>query len=54
MSYNDKNEFDFCRSYMVADEVILWKGKPDTKVIFKGEDAGNRFFGIFLLAFSLF
>lgn len=54
MNYNDKSEFDFCASYMVADEVILWKGKPDSKIIFKAENTSNMLSGIFLLGFSLF
>ena len=52
MNYN-KNDFDFCRSYMIADERIIWKGKPDTKVRFSS-DLHTLVFGIFWLGFSLF
>ena len=52
MNYN-KNDFDFCRSYMVADERIIWKGKPDTKIRFSS-DLHTLVFGIFWLGFSLF
>lgn len=52
MNYN-KNDFDFCNSYMIANERIIWKGKPDTKIRFSS-DLYTLVFGIFWLGFSLF
>ena len=52
MNYN-KNDFDFCKSYMIADERIIWKGKPDTKIRF-AQDLSNIIFAVFWLGFSIF
>ncbi len=41
------NEYDFCKNYMVGDEYILWKGKPERGNLFSSQD-------IFLIPFSIF
>ena len=52
MNYN-RSDFDFCKGYLVADERIIWKGKPDTKIRFMAEPS-TLLFSIFWLGFSIF
>ncbi len=52
MNYTD--EYSFIRPYLVNDEYVLWKGKPEKGNIFVSREIAVTFFGIFWLAFSLF
>lgn len=44
MDYMD--EYEFGRPYMVGDEYILWKGKPEKGALFTGRE-------IIMLPFAL-
>lgn len=46
--------YTFCRSYLVNDEYILWKGKPEKGNIFARRDIFTTLFGIMWLSFSLY
>lgn len=48
------NGFDFIRPYLVNNEYILWKGKPEKGNIFSRRDIITTLFGIAWLSFSLF
>lgn len=52
MEYMD--DYAFCQNYMVGDEYILWKGKPEKGHIFNRNDIILIPFSIFWLGFSLF
>lgn len=46
--------YDFCNPYLVGDEYILWKGKPEKGNLFTSSDIFLLPFSIFWLSFSLF
>ncbi len=48
------NEFSFATQYMTDSEYILWKGKPDSGIIFTDTDKALIPFSVFWLAFSVF
>lgn len=52
MDYMD--EYDFGRPYMVGDEYILWKGKPEKGGLFTGREIIMLPFALIWLAFSAF
>ncbi|MBQ4560873.1 MAG: PH domain-containing protein [Clostridia bacterium] len=52
MNYN--NEYDFCRNYMVGDEYILWKGKPEKGSLFTAQDLFMIPFSILWCGFAVF
>ena len=52
MDYMD--EYEFGRPYMVGDEYILWKGKPEKGALFTGREIIMLPFALIWLAFSVF
>lgn len=52
MNYAD--DYEFCRRYMIDDEYILWRGRPEKGNIFTGRDIIVVLFSIMWLLFSLF
>ena len=52
MDYMDGYEFG--RPYMVGDEYILWKGKPEKGALFTGREIIMLPFALIWLAFSVF
>lgn len=52
MEYTDA--YNFIKPYLVNDEYILWKGKPEKGNIFIRREIITSLFGLFWLAFSLF
>ena len=51
---NYTQDYDFSRPYMVNDEYILWKGRPEKGNIFTGREFVMIPFSIFWLSFSIF
>ncbi len=48
------DNYSFCKNYIVGDEYILWKGKPEKGHIFHKSDIVLVPFSLFWLGFSLF
>lgn len=46
--------FGFCRPYLLEDEYILWKGRPQKGNVFKPGDLFTAAFAVMWLGFSLF
>lgn len=46
--------YDFCRSYILKDEIILWMGKPEKGNLLAGQTLTSIPFGIVWLAFCCF
>lgn len=49
-----KEDFDFCNTYMLPDERIIWKGKPANPEKLMISDKASILFGLFWLGFSIF
>lgn len=52
MIYTD--DFDFCRPYILNDERILWKGRPEKGNLFTSREYVMLPFSLIWLSFSLF
>ena len=54
MEQNVRDPYDFCRPYLLEDEYILWKGRPERGNIFRQGDWMVVIFAVMWLGFSLF
>lgn len=52
MTYVD--EYSFCNRYLLSDEYILWKGRPEKGNILSGRNIFMAVFAIMWLSFSVF
>lgn len=52
MNYND--EYSFAAQYMIGDEYILWKGKPEKGKLITGADIFTILFSIVWCGFAIF
>ena len=50
---DDMIQYDFCKPYLMVDEYILWKGKPEKGHLITGNDVIVSLFGIVWLFFCL-
>lgn len=50
---DDLSTYDFCEPYLMQDELVLWKGKPDKGNFINGSDIAMSLFGIMWLGFCL-
>ena len=48
---DDLDVYDFCKSYLIEDEYVLWKGRPDKGNWINGSDVAMSLFGIMWLGF---
>ncbi|MBR4880343.1 MAG: hypothetical protein IKU19_00310 [Clostridia bacterium] len=48
------NEYDFCQKFLVNDEYILWRGKPEAGNIFTSQDLFMIPFSILWCGFAVF
>ena len=53
MEQNVRDPYDFCRPYLLEDEYILWKGRPERGNIFRQGDWMVVIFAVMWLGFSL-
>lgn len=54
MEQNVMDPYSFCRPYLLEDEYILWKGRPEKGNIFRQGDLMMVLFALMWLAFSVF
>lgn len=52
MDYTE--DYDFYQRYMLEDEYVLWKGKPEKSILFTGSDIAVGIFSILWLSFTVF